>query len=261
VTPSLAERARALDPWWFQFEADGETFGGEVPRDTSRTATFFEWVEKLQLPVRTILELGSHEGNHTLQLASHPGVEKVVGLEGRSDNIARANFVKAAFDLPSIEFHEHNLEHFDPADWPRFDAVFCSGLLYHLPNPWELLPKIARLARHCVLVDTLYSEWPRDLVERTAGQWCNEPTGALAGFSERSFLLSFKSIAMLMMEHGLVVHHVTDYGQPRGKHHRILIFAEKTEAVRWKHWRSKAQSTTKETPEEGGDNAAKRALK
>jgi SAM-dependent methyltransferase len=261
VTLGLAERARALDPWWFQFEVDGERFGGEVPRDTARTATFFEWVEKLQLPVRTILELGSHEGNHTLQLASHPGVEKVVGLEGRSDNIARANFVKEAVGVPSIEFHQQNLEHFNPADWPEFDAVFCSGLLYHLPNPWELLTKISRLVRHCILVDTLYSEWPKDLTDRTAGQWCNEPTGTLAGFSKRSFLLSFKSIAMLMMEQGLVLHHVTDYGQPRGKHYRILIFAEKTGTVRWKHWRSKAQSTAEDIPEEGGEDAAQTALR
>lgn len=57
----------------------------------------------------------------------------------------------------------------------------------------------------------------------------------MAGSSKRLHLLSFKSIARIMMEHGLVVHHVIDYGQRRGIHHSIVIIAEKTEAVPCKH--------------------------
>jgi hypothetical protein len=232
---SLAKRAKAYDPWWFCFENDGETFGGEVPRETFRTSKFFQWAQQLDVPLKTIVELGSHEGNHTLQLAAHPGVEKVIGLEGRAENVARAEFVKQVFNVPTIEFHQRNLENFDPSEWPRCDAVFCSGLLYHLPKPWELVPKIAELARTYVLIDTMYSHMPTETYERYSGQWVIEPKDDLSGLSPKSFLLSFRSLAMLMMESGLVIHYVSDYGK-RQTRYRLLIIAEKTDRARWQHW-------------------------
>ena len=86
------QRVRALDPWWFAFETDGHTFGGRVPRDTNKVDLFFDWAFRFGR-VETILELGAHEGNHTLQLAGRQGVRRVVALEGREDNVRRAQLV------------------------------------------------------------------------------------------------------------------------------------------------------------------------
>jgi hypothetical protein len=63
-----------------------------------RVAWFFQHIPQ----PRTILELGSLEGGHTLALSRHPGVERVLGLEGRSENFRRAQFVKQAYDARTI---------------------------------------------------------------------------------------------------------------------------------------------------------------
>jgi hypothetical protein len=91
VPLDLAEADR-LAPWWFRFELAGEAFGGDTPRDTAKVAFFREWLERCDGQATAILELGSHEGSHSLQLAALPGVERVLGLEGRADNLARARY-------------------------------------------------------------------------------------------------------------------------------------------------------------------------
>jgi 2-polyprenyl-3-methyl-5-hydroxy-6-metoxy-1,4-benzoquinol methylase len=42
--------------------------------------------------------------------------------------------VQRAFQVADVEFREANLERLDLAEVGRFDAVFCAGLLYHLPG-------------------------------------------------------------------------------------------------------------------------------
>lgn len=72
---------RRLGPWWFSFELDGETFGGEAPRDVEKVDTFFDWVDRCGGRVRSVLELGSHEGSHSLQLAERPDVVEKAGTK------------------------------------------------------------------------------------------------------------------------------------------------------------------------------------
>jgi hypothetical protein len=38
-----------------------------------------------------------------------------------------------------------HLETFDLTTLGSFEAVFNGGLLYHLPRPWELLERVARV--------------------------------------------------------------------------------------------------------------------
>lgn len=231
---SFTEQARELDPWWFSFELDGESFGGKIPRERMKTEVFADWVDRLGLQVHSVLDLGSHEGNHSLQLADMPGVTRVAGLEGRWENLARAKFVKAAFAAETVEFHHRNLETFDPDEWPGFDAVFCSGLLYHLPNPWDFLPRLAQAARRCALIDTIYVPTAPDRMNGITGRWVREPPGPLSGFSKRSFILSFESIFKLLLTNGLLPRHVTRHADKDG-HQRVLVFCEKTDNAEWRH--------------------------
>jgi hypothetical protein len=39
-----------------------------------------------------------------------------------------------------------NLEEGDLTTLGKFDAVFCSGLLYHLPEPWKLIEQLPAIA-------------------------------------------------------------------------------------------------------------------
>ena len=87
--------------------------------------------------MQTILELGSLEGGHTFAMAKHKEVEKILAIEGRQANIAKTNFMKQILGINNIEFLNANLESIDLAALWQFDAVYCVGLLYHLPQPWN----------------------------------------------------------------------------------------------------------------------------
>jgi SAM-dependent methyltransferase len=221
-TPKFDERVRALDPWWFSFEIDGHAFGGRVPRDTQKVELFYEWAQRLGR-VETILELGAHEANHTLQLASRPGVRQVVGLEGREDNVQRAQLVLEAFGPKNVEFRHYDLEKFEPAEFSGFDAVFCSGLLYHLPEPWTLIPKLARICRFLFL-DTHYAAAEEVVVGPYRGRWHGEGSDPLCGLSDRSFWLTFLDLTRLLMENGFLIRYLRDVGSDEKD--RVWLFAE-----------------------------------
>ena len=95
---------------------------------------------------KTILELGSLEGAHTFMLAERPGIKRVLALEGRELNLRKARFVQELLKVPNVEFAQANLENSDLAAFGKFDAVFCSGLIYHLPEPWKLIAQLPAVA-------------------------------------------------------------------------------------------------------------------
>jgi hypothetical protein len=222
---AFAAEVRRLEPWWFSFEAGGARFGGAVPRDTEKVRVFFECLERCGGTAATILELGSHEGNHSLQLAARPGVTRVVGLEGRPDNVERARLVQGAFAARNVEFRQANLEAFDPAQVGPVDAVFCAGLLYHLPEPWLLIQRLASSCRYLFL-DTHYAATESAAVGRYRGCWRGEGQDPLSGLSRRSFWLSFRHLVLLLLENGFVLRFVRDYDRST-QGSRAWFFAEK----------------------------------
>lgn len=135
----LRRRFGALGPWFTQFEIDGVAFGGvNSYADDPRVGLFFDWIGQ---PAR-ILELGCFEGGHSVRLASPPFVERLVGLEGRPENIARARLATQVLGRGNTEIRQVDLEEASLAQFGRFDAVFCAGLLYHLKRPWRLLTRL-----------------------------------------------------------------------------------------------------------------------
>jgi trans-aconitate methyltransferase len=132
-----------LGPWIFQFQIDGENYGGRVSVEgDARVDQFFRFAPQAE----TILELGSLEGAHTFLLAQRPGVRRVLALEGRELNLRKARFVQELLHVPNATFAQANLESSDLAPFGKFDAVFCSGLIYHLPEPWKLISQLPAIA-------------------------------------------------------------------------------------------------------------------
>lgn len=226
MQPEFLAELQRLGPWWFSFELDGQTFGGETPRDVEKVDTFFDWVDHCGGRVSSILDLGSHEGSHSLQLAERADVVRVVGLEGREDNLARARLVQKAFGATNVEFRHCDLEGFDPADHGAFDAVFCAGLLYHLSEPWTLLERLVETGARFLFLDTHYAASDEAAVGRYRGRWFTEGDDALSGLSDRAFWLTFKHLAMLLLENRFVMRFVRDIGDTVNGP-RVWIFAER----------------------------------
>lgn len=139
---NLRQKARDLGPWQTRFDIGGQTIGGSY--DVGENDLLIrEFLTRLP-PDSRILELGCMEGGRTVHLARH--VNHVVAVDGRRRHLNRARFVQELLDLDNITFLEANLETFDVESLGRFDAIYNVGLLYHLPEPWVLLRKLARVA-------------------------------------------------------------------------------------------------------------------
>ncbi|MDX6618102.1 MAG: hypothetical protein QOK36_488, partial [Gaiellales bacterium] len=141
--PADVERVFAeAGPWRSRFTIDGRTYGGDLPyQEDGRVAEFFEWVGE----PASVLELGSLEGAHSAQLAAGPSVGRLVCLEGREENVARARRAMAVLGLSErVQVERVDLEDADLGAFGRFDAAFCAGVLYHLSRPWLLLRELRR---------------------------------------------------------------------------------------------------------------------
>ncbi|MER7266812.1 phytanoyl-CoA dioxygenase family protein [Micromonospora carbonacea] len=144
----IQRRAKELEPWvnGFEFEgiryAEGSDHGYLLSQDPAdRARAFYE-----AFPGATrILELGALEGADTLALARQPGTS-ILGLEGREENLRRAEFVMEVHGATNVELRIADVETLDFATLGRFDAVLCAGLLYHVREPWALLKDAARVS-------------------------------------------------------------------------------------------------------------------
>jgi len=185
--PRRIERhAARLGPWYTQFAVDGRTYGGAVCFDEDwRIAQF----ESAFPAARTILEPGSCEGGQSFVLARRPSLH-IVALEGRRANIARARYAQRLLGVANVRFIHVDLEATRLRAFGRFDAVLCSGLLYHLPRPWELLDQLREVSDN-VYIWTHYAAEDRveTVIEGMPGHWYSELGIAdpLSGLSPRSF--------------------------------------------------------------------------
>ena len=199
---NLAEEFEKLGPWIYQFQIAGQTCGGAISAvGDERVERFFQYAPN----PRTILELGSLEGAQSFILAEHPGVDRVVALEGREANLRKARFVQALLQIRNVEFIQANLESADLTAFGKFDAIFCCGLLYHLPEPWKLLAQLPAVAP-LLFIWTQYctENEARDVGNGLRGKThieggADEP---LSGMSPTAIWLTLESLREVLQESG-----------------------------------------------------------
>jgi SAM-dependent methyltransferase len=203
-SPDLAERFAALAPWRTRFEIDGSAYGGELDyADDQRVPTFFSWFGR----PRTILELSSCEGGHTLRLAART-TGRVLGIEGREKNVKRAQLVAELLCRDGVEFVVDDLDTVDLARHGAFDAVFCAGVLHRLTTPWRLLREVSRVSSKLFL-DTHYWAGSRITeVEGYRGAWVH-------GGDRETFWLTRPSLLRALTSAGWAVRQITDQPQER----------------------------------------------
>jgi SAM-dependent methyltransferase len=202
TTPEQIEagfRKRGL--WITCFKIGGRAYGGAHAFDADpRIGQFFEAFPR----AHTILELGSLEGGQTFQLAKRPGVS-LLAVEGRKFNLDKARYVQKLLEVENVRFAQADLEKRSLASFGQFDAVFNSGLLYHLPRPWELLDQL-RAAAPRVFLWTHYAA--EDNVTETIngfpGHWFREhgPSDPLSGLSPKSFWITLASLIARLKQNG-----------------------------------------------------------
>jgi len=131
--------------WITKWEIDGVSTG------SGDTGFHKDWgVKQLNsifpLKDKTVLELGSLEAGHTKMLHDF-GAERITSIESRLENFFKCCFIKNTLDLRNAKFHLADLRHADLKRFgDRFDVCLCSGILYHLPEPQNLIDRISKVA-------------------------------------------------------------------------------------------------------------------
>lgn len=198
----IAREFEARKPWITKFVIEGQQYGGSFDAvNDGRLHQFFACFPSVQ----TVLELGSLEGGHTIGLARHPSVQKVVGVEARIENLEKAIFVRDLLNVGNIEFVQSNLETADLAAFGTFDALLCSGLLYHLPEPWKLVRQFPSVSRNLFLWTHYADERAaKKVVNGYRGVWFKEGgiRDPLSGVSRKSFWPTLGSLLALLTENG-----------------------------------------------------------
>jgi SAM-dependent methyltransferase len=198
----LGDKFARLSPWVYQFDIAGKIYGGGISAvGDVRVQRFFRYAPN----AATILELGALEGAHSFIFAERPGVKRVVALEGRESNLRKARFVQGLLAIGNVEFAQANLEHADLTEFGNFDAVFCCGLLYHLPAPWQLLKQLPAIAP-LVFIWTQYAaeDEAREIGNGLRGKTQTEggPDEALSGMSATATWLTLSSLRELLSASG-----------------------------------------------------------
>ena len=132
----------------------------EPPRADTRLTRFVQLAKdcsSIPLEESRVLDLACLEGHYAIEFALH-GAE-VVGIEGREDNVAKAEFAKNALGLDRLTFLQDDVRNLSPERHGMFDIVICSGILYHLDTPdvFRFAEQIAKVCRRLAIVDTNYS--------------------------------------------------------------------------------------------------------
>jgi SAM-dependent methyltransferase len=222
----LAREFDRRGPWVTQFVIDGRSYGGHMNFEGDERIVSFA----ARFPsCEAVLELGSLEGGQTFELARY--AKHVTAVEARTENIERAGFVQQLYGVEGVSFVRADLERTPVASFGSFDAVFCSGLLYHLPRPWELIDQLPGVAPR-VFMWTHYTSAASVEVDGVEGTWYVEKgrTDPLSGLSPRSFWMTLPSLIARLEAAGFEsVDLVKD--EPQHPHGPAITLAAWTAAV------------------------------
>jgi SAM-dependent methyltransferase len=197
----LARQFQALGPWITRFEINKRIYGGsyEAAKD-ERLKLFFKHHPN---PGR-VLELGCLEGGHTFPIAKK--ASEVIAIDSRDHNLEKARWLaEEVFETRNVEFREANLETFDLGKLGSFDVCFNVGVLYHLPEPWVLLSRLAKNCRSMFLWTHYAPEHEAGVVrEGYNGMLYREfgPDEPLSGMSELSFWPSMSELMRMLDDTG-----------------------------------------------------------
>ncbi len=103
-----------------------------------------------------ILELGPLEGAHTYQLAKL-GADSILAIEANAEAFLKCLVVKEILQTPRCRFLLGDCLKFLQESRDQFDLIFCSGILYHMENPFELIEAISPHTDRVFLWTTHYN--------------------------------------------------------------------------------------------------------
>jgi SAM-dependent methyltransferase len=153
---------------------------------------------KTSLSLTTAVDVACGVGYFSKFLATL-GFE-VTGLEYREDNVATARERH-----PDIQFRQFDVEADIPFDAMRYDLTLCTGLLYHLENPFRAVRNLRRLTGKVAVIESMLIPTAEPLVAVV-----EEGEGADQGVNYMALIPSLSGLALMLYRAGFLhVYRVT----------------------------------------------------
>lgn len=235
--------------WFYEFDLpDGTLTRSDIPPSVLPIHTSRR--EKLRQTIidripdasnLTALDLASHEGYYTIELAKH--FKSVLGLEIRQESLDAARLITHALNINNVEFRQTDLQKTGFDAGLSADFVVCYGLLYHLENPIHTIRLASQLARKHILIETqVYPHEVSGLLEDGHYLWQRPIEGVFAltadysqaregGSTDIALVPSLNALVSLLRTFGFKEIHVLprqqgDYEQfARGS--RVIVYGSK----------------------------------
>ncbi len=199
MTPQqIQEQIAVLGPWFYEFDlGDGLRTNSELPPEVraifeTRLAMVNGVVKSHfgdRLSEIQCIDVGCHEGFYSMAMAAL-GVPRVVGVDVRDNNLAKARFVVAAKGCSAIEFQTGNCEELSADKLGRFELSLFLGILYHLENPMRCLRNIAALTKELCVIETQVVDEVVGTTEWGSREWTRSYRGVLALIDESDEFLA-----------------------------------------------------------------------
>ena len=111
-----------------------------------------------------VLDLACLDGLFSIEFARQGA--QTVGIEIRDANVKKALFCKEAIGLPNLTFVQDDVRHISAEAYGRFDAIVCSGILYHLTaeDALDVVKRMASMVNRVVVIDTHVALHPQERV-------------------------------------------------------------------------------------------------
>jgi tRNA (mo5U34)-methyltransferase len=106
--------------------------------------------ERFDYAAAGVLDIACNEGYFLFEMSKR-GVRHGIGIEGRPENLAKAEFIRKRLGYANCEFRQADVV---TAQYEPHDVVLLLGIIYHVENPIGLIRKAAAAATRYLFVET-----------------------------------------------------------------------------------------------------------
>ena len=104
--------------------------------------------EEVDFKDAEVLELGCRDGRHSL-MALELGAICSFAMDGRPDSFPRGDFSDSRISYVSADARR-----VERTFGKTFDVILCYGLLYHVPDPGDLIRQMCKMTTRALVIST-----------------------------------------------------------------------------------------------------------
>ncbi|MEE8345870.1 MAG: DUF1698 domain-containing protein [Dehalococcoidia bacterium] len=171
----ILSAVRRLEPWYHSFHlADWLKIEGIHDSDSVLAC-----LDRLGFPEdfsgKSVLDVGCNAGYYSF-VAKRRGAERVLGVELDPQYFRQAQYLQDLLGL-DVKFIDQDVHCIDPS-LGTFDIVICTGLMYHIPDPTNVLSKLSAVCTDTILIESEFLLDPAltSMARFIEGSYQNDPT-------------------------------------------------------------------------------------